>query len=102
AAVIGMSVGWARAVMGWGRSALGAALPAEVVVRRVSQAAALAITAPPAPAVRKSAQSRSVGWNVRQLRRTTSATSVWAKRGLVSSRISSVLSRGGGDGAAGG
>src|SRR2546426_3357761 len=69
---------------------------AEELVRRPSQAAALAITSPPAPAVRRSAQSRSVGRNVRQLRRTTSATSVCANSGFVSSRINSVLSSGGG------
>ena len=94
-AVVTTSPGWATAVIGWAVSVLADA--DALAARRVSQAAALAITSPPAPALRRSAQSRSVGRNVRQLRRTTSATSVWANMGFVSSRINSVLSSGGGD-----
>src|SRR6266436_6647031 len=101
-AVVTISAGCATAVMGGGASSLAAVATAEEVVRRPSQAAALAMTSPPAPALRRSAQSRSVGWNLRQLRRTTSATSVCANDGFVRSRISSVLSSGGGDCAASG
>src|SRR6266576_983241 len=100
--VVTTSAGWATALTGCDASSLAdTEAPAELV-RRMSQAAALAITSPPAPAVRRSAQSRSVGRNLRQLRRTSSATSVCAKSGFVSNRISSVLSSGGGDCAASG
>src|ERR1700752_984985 len=63
-------------------------------VRRVVQAATVAMPSPLAPALRRSAQSRSVGWNATQLRRTTSAISLGANNGLVNRRMTSILSSG--------